>query len=129
MKWLKDNSLPIILTLILVCSVFYLFESKRETKRLHTELIGKTERIVFLSDTVANLERKYVTQKELHDAAAKEFGIALYGMNKRIKVLSNATFLIREKARKSGKSDIVYRGKRMKYIVNEIRHNDGPAVG
>tara|TARA_R110000868_G_C10973188_1_gene771538 strand:+ start:74833 stop:75750 length:918 start_codon:yes stop_codon:yes gene_type:complete len=129
MKWIKENLLPLILTIALVCATFYLFETKRDNKRLHSDLIGKTEKIEFLNENVANLERSYVNQNVLLAKAMSEFDVITNNYKKRIKVLSNATFLIREKARKSGKSDIVYRGKRMKYIVNEIRYNDGPPVG
>ena len=35
----------------------------------------------------------------------------------RVKLLSNATYLIREKARLTNNSDVIYSGKMMKYII------------
>lgn len=100
-----------------------------ENKRLHTELIGQQEKYEQLSKRAANLEKNYVDQQTLRAQLEREFSKEKDALTGRIKVLSNATFLIREKARKSSKSDLVYQGKRIKYVLNEIRYNDGPPVG
>lgn len=100
-----------------------------ENARLHTELIGQQEKYKQLSEYAAKLEIKYADQKQLEDELNKKFAAERDQLEGRIKILSNATFLIREKARDSGQSDLVYQGGTIKYIVNEIRFNDGPPVG
>lgn len=100
-----------------------------ENKRLHEDLVSKTEAYEQLSDKAAKLENQYVEQKQLKEKLEKEFQEEKSALNGRIKMLSNATFLIREKARKTGKSDFTYQGKMFKYILNELRFNDGPPLG
>lgn len=100
-----------------------------ENVRLHTELIGTTQKYEQLSDHAAKLEIKYSDAKALEERLNKDFANEKDALQGRIKILSNATFLIREKARVSGTSDLVYQGTTLKYIVNEIRFADGPPVG
>ncbi len=124
-----------LFVVLMIISGFFIFQSytvKKENKRLHTELIGKKDKIKFLNENVANLEKEYVDQaklKQIWKNTADELGVDNNALKGRIKLLSNATYLIREKARKTKRSDIIYQGKRMKYIVNEIRFEDGPPVG
>ena len=126
MKLSKVQSL-ILFMLVLATLIFLNGKSKND--RLHTELIGKTEKLELLNKYIANLERRYIKQDHLQKVAIEVFTKEVIKNRKRIKVLSNATFLIRENARKSGKSDITYHGKRMKYIINEIRYKNGPPIG
>lgn len=100
-----------------------------ENKRLHTELVGTTQKYEQLSDHAAKLEIKYADAKAMEERLNRDFATEKDALEGRIKVLSNATFLIREKARQSGSSDLVYQGATLKYVVNEIRFNDGPPVG
>jgi hypothetical protein len=100
-----------------------------ENTRLHTELIGQTEKYQQLSDHAAKLEIKYSDAKAMEERLNRDFAAERDALQGRIKILSNATFLIREKARDSATSDIVYQGDTLKYVVNEIRFNDGPPVG
>jgi hypothetical protein len=100
-----------------------------ENKRLHTELIGQTEKYQQLSEHAAKLENQYVDQEKLKAELEKNFAKEKDALNGRIKVLSNATFLIRESARNSGKSDLSYQGETLRYVVNEIRFADGPPIG
>ena len=100
-----------------------------ENVRLHTELVGKTEEYKQLSENAAKLEIKYSDAKALEDRLNKDFSKEKGALEGRIKILSNATFMIREKARVMGKSDFSYQGETLKYIVNEIRFNEGPPVG
>ena len=100
-----------------------------ENKRLHTELIGETEKYQQLSDHAAKLEIKYSDAKALEERLNADFASERSALERRIKVLSNATFLIREKARTAGTSDLTYQGETLKYVVNEIRFKDGPPVG
>jgi len=100
-----------------------------ENQRLHEELVGQKQEFEKLSLHAAKLGIQYVNEKELREKLQKEFETEKEALKGRIKVLSNATFIIRERARRSGKSDLVYQGKKLKYIVNEIRFNQGPPVG
>lgn len=118
-----------IIALFLYAAFGKYMDQRAENKRLHQDLIGKTEKYEQLSTNVANLERRYVKQKQLNELAKRDFGRERSKLRGRIKVLSNATYLIRERARKQDKSDLVYEGKRVKYVFNEIRFNNGPPVG
>lgn len=101
-----------------------------ENTRLHTELVGQTEKYKQLSEHAAKLEIQYVDQETLKKQLETKFATEKDALEGRIKVLSNATFLIREQARKTGKSDVVYQGENLKYVLNEVRFgNDGPPVG
>lgn len=109
--------------------VSYIKGTLGENIRLHAELVGQQEKYKQLSDHAAKLEIDYVDQKKLQEELNKRFADEKDALEGRVKILSNATFLIRENARKAGRSDIVYQGTDLKYVVNEIRFNDGPAVG
>ena len=110
-------------------AVSYIKDIVGTNERLHIELVGQKEKYQQLSEFTAKLEIKYVGQEKLRKELERNFSAEKGALKGRIKILSNATFLIREKARKSGKSDLVYQGNRLKYIVNEIRYKDGPPVG
>lgn len=133
LKGLSRKYFKYILIGIVVLALYAAFgkylDQRNENKRLHQDLIGKTEQYQQLTAHAANLERKYVEQQELQDLAKKQWGKEASNLRGRIKVLSNATYLIRERARKETRSDIVYKGKRVKYLFNEIRFNNGPPVG
>lgn len=101
-----------------------------ENSRLHTELVGQQEKYQQLSEHAAKLEINYVDQETLKKKLEEKFAAEKEALEGRIKVLSNATFLIREAARKEAKSDVVYQGDRLKYVLNEVRFdNQGPPVG
>ena len=125
--------LKVILGIVLLIGLAYaaqkISDLFQENGRLHTELIGQKERYEQLSERAAKLENQYVDQETLRKELELQFQQEKDALTGRIKVLSNATFLIREKARRSGQSDLVYQGKRVKYVLNEIRYNDGPPVG
>lgn len=110
-------------------AVAYIRGAMSENTRLHTELVGQQEKYKQLSDHAAKLEVNYKSQADLQAELEKKFSAEKGELEGRIKVLSNATFLIREQARKAGKSDVVYQGDKLKYILNEIRFGDGPPVG
>lgn len=107
---------------------FYL-SLKNENKRLHAELVNTKDAYEQLSETAAKLEIQYVEQRDLNAKLKSDFSNEREVLTGRIKLLSNATYLIRENARNSGKSDFVYQGATTKYILNELRYNDGPPIG
>lgn len=127
--FLKENWFSVILVTLLTFSVLSWLDSFREKNRLHQELIGKTEEFEQLSEFAANLERQYVDQETLLKKVTEEFEKEKSSLRGRIKMLSNATFLIREKAREMPESDLIYKGNKLKYVVNEIRYQDGPPIG
>ena len=101
-----------------------------QNTRLHEELVSKTEDYEQLSKHAAKLENQYVSEKQLRQKLQKDFANEKSALKGRIKLLSNATFLIREKARKTGQSDFTYQGKMFKYVLNELRFdNGGPPLG
>ena len=122
-------SFKVIALVILGLLLFKLWNSRKENERLHSELIGKTEAYVQLSAHAAKLENQYVDQATIKAKLEAEWANEKSALKGRIKVLSNATYLIREKARTEGKSDLSYEGKKVKYLFNEIRFKDGPPVG
>lgn len=123
------------LILILVIGILvqrglkYLDATLGENQRLHAELIGKTQAYEQLSASTAKLEIKYKTQEDLRKEAEKRFKNEIGSMENKIKILADATFLIKEKARETSNSDIVFNGENAQYILNEIRFENGPPVG
>jgi len=116
-------------TILIIALIGYVYFNNQKIQRLNTDLIGKTDAYQQLTDEIAALEIKYVNQTDLLQATEAKFKSEAGALKGEIKLLSNATYLIREHARKSNNSDLVYQGTRAKYVVNEIRYNNGPAVG
>lgn len=102
---------------------------KTDNDRLHQELKGKTEEYKQLTENVAKLRIEYADQVILRKKLEEKFNNETKELKGRIKILSNATFLIREKARESKGSDLTYQGDRVRYVLNEVRFNEGPPVG
>ena len=131
-EFFSKNFGYIILAILLLSGYMLLgkyVDQMNENSRLHEELIGKTENYNQLTKYTAELERKYVDQKKLQKLTEEAFGRERGSLKGRIKVLSNATFLIRERARKQNNSDLAYEGKGIKYVFNEIRFQNGPPIG
>jgi hypothetical protein len=132
-EWFKKNTGRILKYTILLTVLFLGFQAVRhlfnENERLHTELIGQKEAYVQLSDTAAKLAIEYKSQVDLKAEVEKSWKNEKEALQGRIKILSNATFLIREKARVTKTSDVVFSGQNMNYVMNEIRFKDGPPIG
>ena len=126
---LKDNIAIILISILAIIFVFKFIDSYQESHRLHRELIGTQQKFKKINEYSAVLQRKYEDQETLLKTVNKDWAKEKAYLKGRIKVLSNATYLIRENARNTNKSDVVYLGKKMKYIVNEIKYENGPAVG
>lgn len=118
-----------LLILIILILGYTIYKSYTENQRIYTELYNTRQEFEKISDTVGNLTRKYISQKQLNKKLKEDWSKEKSKLNGRIKILSNATFLIREKARESNKSDIIYAGSKLKYVVNEIKYENGPPVG
>ena len=92
-KFIKKNFKYILIGLLAL--FFYsafgkYMDQKAENRRLHQDLIGKTEKYQQLNEHVANLERKYVEQSELRRKVGETFGRERYSLKGLIKILSNA---------------------------------------
>ncbi len=111
--------------LILLGVWIYVYYSHKD----HSDLIGKTESYEQITSKAALLERKYVDQKALNEKAALEWSEEKSKLNGKIELLSNATFLIREKARDEKAPDLTYQGQYLKYVVHELRFENGPPIG
>lgn len=119
----------VIVGIVIVVLLFKLLGSYNENKRLHTDLIGQQEKYVQISKHAAKLENQYVNQATLKAKLEAEWANEKNALKGRVKILSNATYLIREKARKENRSDLAYQGKKVKYLFNEIRFKNGPPIG
>lgn len=119
----------VLFSIVIVILLFKLLNSYNDNKRLHTELIGQKDSYIQLSEHTAKLENQYVDQATLKAKLETEWSEEKHVLKGRIKVLSNATYLIRERSRKTDKADLVYRGKKIKYVFSEIRFNNGPPIG
>lgn len=107
----------------------YVQDLQNANARLHLDLVNQTQAYQQLSAKAAKLAIQYADVDAMKAELAKNFAAEKDALEGRIKILSNATFTIREKARDSKGSDISYQGEGTKYVVNEIRFNDGPPVG
>ena len=90
---------------------------------------NKSQKYEQLSKNSAKLEIKYQKQDKLLKKLETEWKTEKSKLKGRIKILSDATYLIREKARKENRSDLIYDGKTTKYVMNELRFNNGPPIG
>ncbi len=121
--------LGVVLVILAIKGLKYVDGILDENNRLHTDLIGKTEAYQQLSEHAAKLEIQYKSADDIRKQAEKKFKNEMGAMEDKIKILSDATFLIKEKARESNNSDVVFNGPNSSYILNEIRFQDGPPVG
>src|SRR5690349_1013604 len=103
LEWLKANIVKVVFYSVvlvgLVMAGLLIRDLLTEKERLNTELIGKTEAYKQLSEHAAKLEIKYKTQEELRAELEKNWANEKDELQGRVKILSNATYLIREQAR------------------------------
>lgn len=121
----------LIAVIIVLCTVIIRQHSKAKTQaRLFTELVGTETEFKKLKNENALLANKYKSQVELNQETLNKFHEVTGQLNERIKVLSNVTYKIDEKARETGNSDVKFVTKSgQSFLLNEIKFNDGPAVG
>lgn len=133
-EWLTPKAvLTLVILVILIVAgsqgLKYINELKAERTRLFTELVGQKQAYEQLSAKAAKLEVDYQNQVDLRAAAEKRFANEKAALEEHIKVLADATFLIKEKAREENNSDVVFNGPNSQFVLNEVKFNDGPAVG
>jgi hypothetical protein len=125
-----------ILVLITVAGVamfgYSLWRDANE-KRKYAHLIGTKEKYEQLTKYTAKLETQYKEQQDLAKAAEKRFSEVVRKKNERIKLLSDATYLIGKHVEKQHGPDYYFETpKRTRnYVLNEIRFAgpDSPPLG
>lgn len=128
-KFIRENIVFLALIALIIGLIKAFLDSSADNERLFNELEGQKEAYVQLSEHAAKLEIKYKSHEELKKELEANWAKEKETLKGRVKLLSNATYLIREKARDEANSDLVYRGSRSKYVYNEIRFENGPPVG
>lgn len=114
---------------VIIGLIICILLQKSQKDRLFEELIGQKEQYVQLSEHAAKLEIQYKSQEDLKAELEKSWKAEKEALQGRVKILSNATYLIREAARQTGSSDLSYSNGPVKYVMNEIKFNDGPPIG
>lgn len=125
----KINPISNVLAVIATLAVYSWYISENKVTELYTELVGQKEKFTKLTEYSASLGKQYATQQEITKRLQREWDVERNNLRGRVKILSNATYLIRERARRQNTSDIEYKGGKVKYLFNEIRFKDGPPVG
>lgn len=101
--------------------------------RLYRELLGQKDAYEQLSENLAKLEVQYKEEKELHERAKKEWAEVSKAKDERIKLLSDATYLISRHVEKQDGPDYSFRTKNgtKNYVLNELRISgqDSPPIG
>ncbi len=118
------SQLILILTMVgLGWFAYGLYQKNKNYERNHEELIGTKEKYAQISLSLARLSTEYTSQKELATKARAEFKQINKEKNNRIKLLSDATYLIGRHVAKSNGPDYYFetKGKTRNYVFNEIR--------
>ena len=101
--------------------------------RLHTELLEQKEAYEQLSKNLAKLEVQYKSEKDLYEKAKKEWSEVSKAKDERIKMLSDATYLISKYVEKQDGPDYAFRTKKgtRNYVLSELRiqGKDSPPIG
>ena len=123
----------ILVTIIGVVLFTYSKWRDANEERKYANLIGTQEKYEQLNKYTAKLESDYKSQKDLIKKASKDFAEYKRSSNERIKLLSDATYLIGKHVQKQNGPDYLYttpKGTR-NYLLNEIRiaGADSPAIG
>lgn len=126
-----NNLAKLVFGLLVLASVLfainYVRELRSQNARLHQDLLGKTTEFQKLSDHAAKLALKYKSQADLEARLSADFAKERGALEGRIKVLSDATFLIKEVARTTQNPDATFDGAG---VLSEVRFaNGGPPVG
>lgn len=127
------TNILLVLTLIGISVFGYsLWRDSKEDRRFK-DLIGTKEKYEQLTKYVAKLESNYVDQKTLNKKMKEEFNEVILKKNERIKVLSDATYLIGKHVEKQNGPDYYYETPKAtrNYILNELRieGEESPAIG
>ena len=133
---LVKNFKNVAIILLIIGIVFFArswYNDNQEKNRLHSELIGQQEEYEQLSKNVAKLKNAYVKQTELIERQQAEWSEIERKKDERIKLLSDATYLMGRHVDKQNGPDYYFQTKRgtRNYVYNEIRvaGKDSPPIG
>ena len=134
MSWFSANKKHITayssLCLIILILATLLTQRNRDNERLFESLVGQTQKYEQLSEHAAKLEITYKTQEALKAELELAWKAEKEALQGRVKILSNATFLIKERARESASHDLSFHQQgKTSFVANEIRFEDGPPIG
>ena len=125
----------ILILVTVVGAVLFAYDRWRDAneERRFTELIGTRTKYEQLTKYTAKLESDYRTQQDIAKQAEKRFREVVRRKDERIKLLSDATYLIGRHVTKQHGPDYYFETPRAtrNYILNELRiqGDDSPAVG
>ena len=133
----KTKVIYIIIAVIAFIAGSYIgsiaWDLELENTRLHKELIGQKEQYRQISKNLAEMSIAYLDQKELYQKSQNEFKEYVKSSDERIKMLSDATYLIGQYVSKQNGPDYYFQTPKAtrNFIVNEIKlqGEDSPAVG
>jgi len=114
---------------------FFAYSAYRDAteKRKYADLIGTKEKYEQLTKYTAKLESDYQGQKDLHKRAKRDWAEVSRSKDERIKLLSDATYLIGKHVQKQDGPDYYFQTKRgtRNYVLNELRiaGEDSPPIG
>lgn len=96
-----------ITTVFAVCFFVYLnYKSKKDTERRYNDLLGKQEQFNKINDYVADLEKKYISEKQLREHLEKSWDKEKKYLKGMIKIISEANFELSSKE-SSGKISLL----------------------
>ena len=132
---LKKYIGQMLILVTIVGLILFAYSKYRDSKedRKFSELIGTQTKYEQLTKYTAKLKSDYQSQKNLLNKAKEEFAEVVLKKNERIKVLSDATYLIGKHVEKQDGPDYYFSTKKgtRNYLLNEIRlqGKGSPAIG
>jgi len=127
------GQLLIILTVAGLVLFGYSYWRDQNEARKYAHLIGTKEKYKQLTKYTAKLESDYKAQKDLAEAAKKQWAEIERTKDERIKLLSDATYLIGRHVEKQNGPDYYFETKKRtrNYLLNELRISgeNSPPIG
>lgn len=94
-----------VATVLGICYFVYgLYRDKNDAERKYNEIVGKEEQFKRINDYVADLEKKYISEKQINEEAEKRWGEQKKNLEGRVKYLSDTLFVLRNEE-EQGKLD------------------------
>ena len=136
-KTILEKYISQILLILTVVGLSYfgyrMWKDNQDIERKYTNLIGLNEKYEQLNKYTAKLESSYKDQKELYEKSQKEWTEVVQSKDERIKLLSDATYLIGKHVEKQDGPDYYFQTPKatQNYVLNELRleGSDSPAIG
>lgn len=127
------SQMLILITIVGLVLFGYSLWRNFQKERKYNELIGTKNKYEQLTKYTAKLESDYRTQKDLADEAKKRFAEVIREKNERIKLLSDATYLIGQHVEKQDGPDYYFQTPKAtrNYVLNELRiqGQNSPSIG